>query len=246
MGEGLDLERVLRDIEIAAQTHGWQIEKFHASGNHPLLALTRRVANPKKRLYISTGIHGDEPAGPLAVLQLLQENRWPADVDIWLCPCLNPAGFTRNARENANGVDLNRQYLNPTAEETRAHINWLERQPSFDLCVCLHEDWESQGFYLYELNPDHQPSLAQRIIDRVAEICPIDLSEMIEGRDAVRGIISPIITPQTRPDWPEALYLLMYKTRLSYTVEAPSDYELKTRVAAEVAALRVVLESLEK
>jgi hypothetical protein len=241
LGEGIDLQRVLTEMEVAAQTHGWKPEVFLRTDSHRLLALTRTVPNAQKRIYISAGIHGDEPAGPLAVLQLLQENRWPANADIWLCPCLNPAGFSRNVRENGAGLDLNRQYLQPEAAEVRAHIAWLEQQPNFDICLCLHEDWESQGFYLYELNPDNQPSFAQKIISRVGEVCPIDLSAEIEGREAANGIIRPSLDPKSRPQWPEALYLLTYKTRLSYTFEAPSDFELATRVAAEVAALRAVL-----
>jgi len=34
--------------------------------------------------------HGDEPAGPLVALQLIQENRWPENAEIFLLPCLNP------------------------------------------------------------------------------------------------------------------------------------------------------------
>ena len=125
----------------------------------------QRVPGPPfSRLYLSTGIHGDEPAGPLAVRQLLQEDKWPAESDLWLCPCLNPAGFAANRRENPDGLDLNREYRHPKAKETLAHIAWLQRQPSFDLCLCLHEDWESHGFYVYELNPDNRPSLAETIV----------------------------------------------------------------------------------
>src|SRR5205823_6153741 len=87
-------------------------------------------------------------------------------------------------RENENGVDLNRQYLDPIAEETLAHIAWLERQPGFDLCLCLHEDWESHGFYVYELNPHNRPSLAETMVREAARVCPIDLSESIESRPA--------------------------------------------------------------
>ena len=135
-------------------------------------------------VYISAGIHGDEPAGPLAIRQLLEQDHWPAGVSLSVLPCLNPTGFAVNRRENAEGIDLNRQYLQPEAQETVAHINWLKRQPKFDLCLCLHEDWEAHGFYVYELNPDGQPSLAEKIVARVAEVCPIDTSELIEGRPA--------------------------------------------------------------
>jgi hypothetical protein len=137
-------------------------------------------------------------------------------------------------------MDLNRQYLAPEAEETRAHIAWLKRQPSFDVCLCLHEDWESEGFYVYELNPDRQPSFAPTIINRVSEVCPIDMSLTIEGRPAANGIINPNVDPHSRPQWPEAFYLFTHKTRLSYTMEAPSDYQLVTRVGALVASVRAV------
>jgi hypothetical protein len=138
-------------------------------------------------------------------------------------------------------VDLNRQYLQPQAAETRAHIGWLEREPKFDLCLCLHEDWESHGFYVYELNADNRPSLAEAIVRGVAEVCPIDLSEEIEGRPAREGIIRPSIDPRSRPQWPEAFFLLTYKTRLSYTLEAPSDFPLPARVAALVAGVNAAL-----
>jgi hypothetical protein len=52
------------------------------------------------------------------------------------------------------------------------------------------------------------------------------------------------LTPADRPQWPEAFYLITHKSRLSYTLEAPSDYPLPARVAALVAAVRAVLESL--
>ncbi len=245
-GEGIDIHRVVADMEKASDAYDWRREDFLKTDSCRLLALTRKVANPARRIYISAGIHGDEPAGPLAVLQLLQENRWPADADIWLCPCLNPTGFPLNSRENAKGIDLNRQYLNPVAEETLAHIAWLEKQPPFDVCMCLHEDWESAGFYVYELNTDNQPSLAQTIIDRVRKVCPIDMSPMIEERPAVGGIIIPNVDPRSRPQWPEAFYLTTNKTRLSYTLEAPSDFELSTRVAGLVAGVRAVLDGIAK
>jgi protein MpaA len=265
LGETIDIASVLRDCVAAARAHGWLVEELPVSTEVKLLAFRRaeglgrvdtsgsapqdvqvsRKTDRALRVYISTGIHGDEPAGPLAVCQLLQENRWPERIDLWLCPCLNPTGFLANRRENAAGADLNREYLQPKAKETLAHIAWLERQPNFDLCLCLHEDWESHGFYVYELNPEARPSLAEAIVGRVAQVCPIDRSEVIEGRPARDGIIRPSIDPRSRPQWPESFFLLTHKTKLSYTLEAPSDFALPVRVAALVkganAALRKVL-----
>ena len=80
-GETIDIRAVLRDVEITGKKSGWNSEIFHEAGEFKWLALKRkpevRSQNPESRIYISTGIHGDEPAGPLAALKLLQENNWP-------------------------------------------------------------------------------------------------------------------------------------------------------------------------
>jgi predicted deacylase len=238
LGESIDIRRVLNEVEEAARAHGWQLEPIFEHEHHRVLGLHRPVEKPRKHVYLSAGIHGDEPGGPLAIAQLLRENQWPEGVSLWICPCLNPQAFESNRRENAAGLDLNRQYLNTAVAEIAAHIHWLERQPGFDLCLCLHEDWESYGFYVYELNPDHQESLADLMVERVSRVCPVDPSEIIEGRPARNGVIRPVADLKERPDWPEAFYLLTHKTRLSYTLEAPSDYPLDSRVGALVEAVR--------
>ena len=176
------------------------------------------------------------------MLRLLRENRWPSGVELWLCPCLNPAGFVHNTRGNAKGIDLNRDYLHLQTNEVRAHVDWLALQPQFDHCLCLHEDWESHGFYIYELNPDHRPSLAEPIVASVARVCPLDQSEIIEGRPAKGGIIRPDFDPASRPQWPEAFWLIQHKTRVSCTLESPSDFPLQTRVDALVAGVNAALE----
>ncbi|HEY1170074.1 MAG TPA: succinylglutamate desuccinylase/aspartoacylase family protein [Verrucomicrobiae bacterium] len=255
-GETIDIVKVLDCCLAAAEKYGWEREQILCEGDVCLWAFHRKGtgegacpttagegARPTtgRRIYISTGMHGDEPAGPLAALRLLEENEWPEDAEIWLLPCLNPTGFPSNTRENRNKVDLNREYHGSKEAEVIAHIAWLEKQPKFDVALCLHEDWESHGFYVYELNPDERPSYSEPMIEAVSKVCPIDLSHEIEGRPAQGGIIRPSIDPASRPQWPEAFYLLQHKTRLSYTLEAPSDFPIRPRVDALVAGTRVVL-----
>lgn len=248
LGDRIDIQQVEREIQSAAGEHGWRSETFFEGEDLRLFGLLRAgksgAAGPARRIYISAGIHGDEPAGPLAALKLIRDNQWPENLDLWFCPCLNPVGFARNSRENSKGLDLNREYLKPAAEEIVAHIAWLERQPNFDLCLLLHEDWESHGFYLYEQNPEGRPSLAEPMIEAVSKVCPIDPNELIEGRPAKNGIIRPNLDPRTRPQWPEAFFLITQKTRRSYTLEAPSDYPLQTRVDGLAAAVNAAVREI--
>ena len=246
-GETIDIRAIIADCESVAQEHGWRTDGIEAGPDLTLPAFVRPATKPSSKpvnIYISAGIHGDEPAAPLAARQLLRENRWPAVANLWMCPCLNPTGFTTNRRENHHGIDLNRQYLQPRVREIVAHISWLQSQPSMDLCLCLHEDWESHGFYLYELNPDGLPSASERVLQDVSRVCPIDRSETIEGRPAKNGLILPTMDLRTRLQWPEALFLIMHKTRLCYTFEAPSDFLLLPRVEALVIAVRSAIDCL--
>ena len=240
-GETIDIQSILRSVEEEGRRYEWQAETLPVARGLELLALRKPNSAGRRRIYLSTGIHGDEPAGPLAIQELMQLNHWPEDAAVWLCPCLNPYGFAMNRRENVDGLDLNRDYQSLKSLEIRAHVAWLEKQPDFDLCICLHEDWESCGFYVYELNPDHRASAAEKVIAAVAHVCPIDESEIIEGRPARQGIIRPDLFAEQRPLWPEALYLIQHKTRLSYTLEAPSDYPLGVRVSALITAVRTLL-----
>ncbi len=231
-------------IAAAGRTAGFGDETFGEAAGVPLLALTRPAAPSRPRVYLSAGIHGDEPAPPRALLGLLEHGVFDDACAWFICPVLNPGGLARGRRENPAGHDLNRDYRSRATAEVRAHVAWLQRQPAFDLTLCLHEDWEARGFYLYELNPDRRPSLADAIIAAVRPIGPIDLSTIIDGRPAQGGIIRPDGDPAKRDQWPEAIYLRAHHTRLSYTLETPSSRPLGERVAAHRAAVAAAREEL--
>jgi protein MpaA len=245
-GETIDAYKLLKDLQEAALKTGWEDVPIAAPNliERDLPAFQKIAKRARKHLYISSGMHGDEPAGPLALLRLFEEDEWPTDISLFVVPCLNPGGFVRNTRENEHGIDLNRDYRSRKSPRVRAHIGWLEQRPRYDLTLLLHEDWEADGFYLYELNPDLQPSIAQAMINRIKEVCPIDQSVQIDGREAKDGIICANRYLANRPDWPEAFYLIHHKTRLSYTLEGPSDFPLLMRVNGLATAVRAALESL--
>jgi murein peptide amidase A len=231
-------------IEAAGCAAGFRLERFGEAGRYPLVALTRRAPGPRPRIYISGGIHGDEPASTRALLEMIGGGVFDRRAVWFLCPLLNPAGLARGTRENAGGIDLNRDYRNPQSPEVRAHVAWLRRQPNFHFTLALHEDWEAKGFYLYEQNPDRRPSLAGPILEAVAPACPIDPSELIDGREAAGGIIRPAGNPFERELWPESIYLRLNHTTLAYTVETPSAFPLEQRMKALRLAVEAAIRGL--
>lgn len=229
----------------AARTVGFRVETFGEVAGTPLFALTRRTPGPRRRIYLSAGIHGDEPAPPLALLELLEAGVFDDRAGWFLCPLLNPAGFVRATRENAAGLDLNRDYKDLRSAEISAHAAWLGRQPNFDVTICVHEDWEAKGFYLYELNPTVRPSLADAMITAAAKVCPIETAPVIDGRAVDQpGIIRPVSDPLMRESWPEAIFLRAHHTTLSYTIESPSALPLAQRIATLRAAIEAALTHL--
>ncbi len=231
------MHELISKIESAGASAGFRVERYGEAGGYPLLALTRRTPGPRPRIYVSAGIHGDEPAAPVAILEMLRAGVFDGRATWFVCPALNPTGLAAGTRENAGGLDLNRDYRSTRSPEIAAHVAWLQGQPSFDLTLALHEDWESTGFYLYEQNPRDRPSLAPLMLGAVSRECPIDRSPVIDGREAQDGVIRPLGDPFGRELWPESLYLRVNHTSLAYTLESPSAFPLPQRIRALRAAV---------
>ncbi len=198
----------------------------------------------ERRIYLSAGIHGDEPAGPLAALELLGE-RWFADSDAdWtICPTLNPHGLRKGSRENAEGIDLNRDYQNRGSREVAIHAAWLLGRPMPDLFLSLHEDWETRGFYFYEINLHEDcPERAHAILAKTACHLPVEPGPWIDGHEArAPGWIHHAAEADLPESWPEAIFLAKNGCPLSFTFETPSQADLAKRVATHLAAVRAAL-----
>ncbi len=253
IGPALDVPRFFADLPGAAKAAGFVVEQFGAAAGWPLVALKRPSANFEAPLiYLSSGIHGDEPAGPLALLQLMKRRYFGDDFHWMICPALNPGGLAANTRENPGGIDVNRDYREPKSPEAKQHLEFLNRQTSvyarkFACSILLHEDWETKGFYLYELNRTDQPLLGPTVLAAVEPICGVDRSPVIEGMPAKDGLITrPVADFEDRPLWPEALWLVVKRTDRNMTLEAPSAQELGIRVAALGAAVRAAVGAMEK
>lgn len=238
----LDPTETFRRLRELGANRKFRVEPYGETHGFELFALTRRSRGVRPRIYLSAGSHGDEPAGPSALIRLLEENFFDDRATWLLCPLLNPAGLARGTRENPEGVDLNRDYRGtPRSREVAAHIGWLQRQPRFDVALCLHEDWETTGFYIYEVNPRARPALAEPITAAVAAVCPIEVMETIDGRPAKLGIIRPDPDPAKREQWPESIYLQQHHCTLGCTTETPSALPLETRVRAQCLAVHAAV-----
>lgn len=201
----------------------------------------------KKRVCISAGIHGDEPAGPEAVLKFIDDHKSDHELldrfFFTIFPCDNPSGYELNTRENARGVDLNREFRKRNASPEVAILMEALANCHYDLTYEMHEDIDAPGFYLYELTRNIEDSVAQEIIRRVGAMgYPVNMSEVIEGLPASNGIIAPRGRRLRRTRLPKALYLYKMCCDHVMTLEPPaSKLALEDRVKIELVGLEVAL-----
>jgi hypothetical protein len=96
----------------------------------------------KLKVLIFTQQHGNEPSGTEAALALARDiatgafNGLQDRIDLYLIPRVNPDGSEARQRENAEGVDLNRDHLTLSTAEVRAvHDVFQEVKPQVVLDV---------------------------------------------------------------------------------------------------------------
>ncbi|MBI5393775.1 MAG: M14 family metallocarboxypeptidase [Verrucomicrobia bacterium] len=203
-----------------------------------LVELVPSPAQAERSIYLSTGIHGGEPAGVTAVkwlLSLPRAPRWMRPFRWTILPCLNPAGCEAGERENPDGLDLNRQFRRDGVPEIAA-VKRAVRGRRFDLCIHLHEDCDGTGFYLYELNR-RGDWMGEHIVAAVRSIIPPDRRKLIERRPARDGVICRRPQICRRKLWPEAIWAYAQITDHTLTIETPTSWPLGDRVRAQLKAI---------
>jgi protein MpaA len=70
-----------------------------------------RLGDPRstRKVVVLAAMHGNEP-GPSRILYGLRDGRPIRGADVWVVPTYNPDGVAHHRRQNAHGVDLNRNW----------------------------------------------------------------------------------------------------------------------------------------
>lgn len=104
----------------------------------------RASDSSSEHVLLSAGIHGDEPAGVLGLLEFLERDLagYSSDFSFYILPCLNPSGYERGTRTNTAGVDLNRVFSSSSThyEVCAVRMALAERGERFVATIDLHED----------------------------------------------------------------------------------------------------------
>jgi predicted deacylase len=195
-----------------------------------------------KTIVFSSGIHGDEIAGPHAVKKFLLEHD-ELKHRVILFPVANPYGFDKCIRFNALNQDINRNFCDPhLTGEAKVIYNVLKRVKP-DLFVSLHEWPAKDGYYMWCSEKEKKEKL-QQIPEIASKYFKVYDSKKINEEEAKKGII-----------WhPEKDYEIrsskctlenkMYNSGVHYMcIETPNKGDLDKRVNCKFDIMNYILKN---
>lgn len=145
------------------------------------------------RIGIFAGIHGDEPEGCHAVVQLLRLLERSPEIArgycLFLYPVCNPTGYEDNTRTSRRGRDLNREFWNHSNEPEVELLQTELWAHALHGIVALHSDDTSHGAYGFVSGATLTRHLLEPALAAANEILPRNHDPLIDGFPARNGVI---------------------------------------------------------
>jgi len=241
-------ERLVARLDALSRRDGIEVDDVYVirrSGYALPFFVVRTGPNDIRRICISAGVHGDEPAGVEAVLSYLERPLPQQGVGIVALPCVNPIGFIAGTRTNDLGVDLNRTFGQPHAPLEAEIVRAALEGERFDCALDLHEDTEARGFYVYEHVRGDVRSRCAAIVAAVRAIgLPISDAPTVEGRPLVDGCVTPAEEALSPLVGFFSIYQFDRHSDHTLVPESPSILPMQARVAMHHAAIDLIIASL--
>ncbi len=231
-----DYRFLVQRWRAVARTARLKMERLTPPGRFEVFCLRTRALAPTGGIYLSAGIHGDEPASSEALITWAEQNAARLrDLPLLVFPCLNPWGLVNNCRFSEAGDDLNRSFHRDEIPVIAA-VKSVIAGHRFAVSLMLHEDYDGQGLYLYEIQRE-TPYWGEALLAKARKIIPIEGRGCVDGWKAAAGLVRRTINFKrfNRVGYPEAIWLHLYHSDRTFTAETPSEFALPQRVAAHVS-----------
>jgi murein peptide amidase A len=98
-----------RNLVLRSQTVRRTIDLGRSVRGRRIKAVELGDPTAARKILVVGAVHGDEPAGT-GIARRLERGSAPANADLWVVEDLNPDGVALRTRQNARGVDLNRNF----------------------------------------------------------------------------------------------------------------------------------------
>lgn len=251
------LGETYRDVErrwkALRTTHWHHVREIACVGAARTLLCVEFGDSALPAVTIAAGVHGDEPAGPWALLRLVEAGALDERFSYRVWPCTNPTGFDAGTRENAEGTDVNRTFGGGGRSPEAKAMLTANRDRTFALSLDLHEDADARGFYCYEYGGGQIGAAVLEALDRAGiAIEPLDEGFDAGPLDAATSRREPgrIVADHRRES--ARLGALSYSLAIArraathaLTFETPSARAWDERLEAHALAVRAAIAALE-
>jgi protein MpaA len=259
--------RVKRRSDVSVKTYGDLEARWKALRRSGAIAV-REVASvgaPRTLLCaelgsaaapavtIAAGVHGDEPAGPWALLECVEDavlDDGGFSYRLW--PCTNPSGYVHGTRESADGVDINRSFgRGGQTPEARAIIT-ANRDRKYLLSIDLHEDCDAEGFYCYEYGTgDAGRSVIEAVRSAgfaVQDLAQCDLGAPFEQTQLDDGVVRPHAGMELESigGLSYSMSIVRHAAQRALTFETPTRLPWKQRLTIHRIAIKAAIAALSK
>jgi predicted deacylase len=190
------------------------------------------------------GIHGDEPAGTVALMRLaeiiVRNPRLAEGYHLHFYPVCNPGGFNCRSRFSVSGQDLNREFWRGSVEPEVQILESEIQRHAFQGLISFHSDDTSTGLYGFVRGRVLARSLLEPAMAEAEKFLPRNLNAVIDGFAADKGIITEcydgILTSPPK----------LANTPFEVIFETPHHAALEKQVDAFVACALSILTEYRK
>lgn len=243
-----DFDALMERWQVVADSAEWETVTLAMHGDYPVIGYRSQAAwDDGKALYLCAGVHGDEPAGVWGLLEWAEQNGdFLCGRSLLVLPCFNPWGMVENRRCDHRGRDLNRMFHQTSMALFKGWRRFVGDR-KFRLALLLHEDYDAQGLYIYELGR-RGCDFGHPILEKCQSIIPIESRPEVDGNEFDRGVLvrkqgfQQLVEERLEGGYPEAIYLRIHHAQIALTFETPSEYSLWDRVRAQSRFLDAAME----
>ncbi|MEW6617404.1 MAG: succinylglutamate desuccinylase/aspartoacylase family protein [Patescibacteria group bacterium] len=235
-------KKYISELRKICRGRGIKLQKIGDVGKkkeYPMFKII--LGHGKKVVCFSGGIHGEEPAGPWAILEFIKHYnpKKYKDIKIVLFPVTNPYGFDKGVRHNFLNLDLNNCFCRRILLGENKILHNTIKDENIFFFHALHENKGFKKFYLYNFEKKTE-KIYRDIIVSAKKYFPIETEKYIYGVLLSGGLI----TNHQDGSFEDR----MFRDGVPYSMctETPEAQLFSKRIELNVKIMNIVLDFTKK
>ena len=229
---------------------------FYDGNNYPIYNLhSLDASDSKKNVLITAGMHGSEPGSVYAIMDIIETvfSKYGDVFNFTIFPCVNPAGFLRDTRENPEGIDINKSFDSDYRSQEAEILSSYLSSKKFDIAINLHEDnpidnkpeeKNPADAYMYLVSDRMKKTLGYEVLRSISDYgYPVTNMKTVYDEICDQGLIWSSRGKNSSDIHTGTLELFLEKiTDMIFTLETPTDWNVKTRIKCLTEMSDLILE----